>query len=241
MQEVAALARQVCRRRVRRSASWSRCRPRPCRRPLRCGFLLDRLERPDAIRDGGRRATSRRRRLANPLNPAVLRLIAEVVAHGRQAGARSASAAMPAAIPRPSGVARCGTALALGGAARFGRKGRDRPGRPRRRAGAECARDNERVRSRWRRQIRSSNTSASSSGFSDNRPSGTRQRLAGALGKNRSFVSQIANPAYPVPIPVQHLETIFEFATSRRTTGAISSRPTGGPIRDGWRLSTPPR
>ena len=44
----------------------------------------------------------------------------------------------------------------------------------------------------------------------DNRPSGTRQRLANALGKNRSFISQIANPAYPVPIPVQHLETMFE-------------------------------
>jgi len=44
----------------------------------------------------------------------------------------------------------------------------------------------------------------------DNRPSGTRQRLANALGKNRSFVSQIANPTYPVPIPAQHLETVFE-------------------------------
>ena len=44
----------------------------------------------------------------------------------------------------------------------------------------------------------------------DNRPSGTRQRLAKALGKNRSFISQIANPAYPVPIPVLHLETMFE-------------------------------
>jgi len=44
----------------------------------------------------------------------------------------------------------------------------------------------------------------------DNRPSGTRQRLARALGKNRSFISQIANPTYPVPIPVQHLETMFE-------------------------------
>jgi hypothetical protein len=44
----------------------------------------------------------------------------------------------------------------------------------------------------------------------DNRPSGTRQRLAAALGKNRSFISQIANPAYPVPIPAQHLATIFE-------------------------------
>ena len=44
----------------------------------------------------------------------------------------------------------------------------------------------------------------------DLRPSGTRQRLAGVLGKNRSFVSQIANPAYPMPIPAQHLETLFE-------------------------------
>jgi hypothetical protein len=44
----------------------------------------------------------------------------------------------------------------------------------------------------------------------DNRPSGTRQRLAGALGKNRSFVSQITNPAYATPIPARHLETIFE-------------------------------
>jgi hypothetical protein len=44
----------------------------------------------------------------------------------------------------------------------------------------------------------------------ENRPSGTRQRLAVALGKNRSFVSQIANPSYSTPIPVQHLESIFE-------------------------------
>lgn len=44
----------------------------------------------------------------------------------------------------------------------------------------------------------------------DNRPSGTRQRLASALGKNRSFVTQITNPAYQVPIPRQHLETVFE-------------------------------
>jgi len=44
----------------------------------------------------------------------------------------------------------------------------------------------------------------------DRRPSGTRQRLAAALGKNRSFVSQIASPAYPVPIPAQHVDAIFE-------------------------------
>jgi hypothetical protein len=43
----------------------------------------------------------------------------------------------------------------------------------------------------------------------DNRPSGTRQRLASALGKNRSFISQIASPSYSVPIPAQHLEAIF--------------------------------
>ena len=44
----------------------------------------------------------------------------------------------------------------------------------------------------------------------DRRPSGTRHRLAIALGKNRSFVSQISNPAYPVPIPARHLGIIFE-------------------------------
>jgi hypothetical protein len=44
----------------------------------------------------------------------------------------------------------------------------------------------------------------------DNRPSGTRGRLAVALGTNRSFVSQLVNPAYAMPIPAQHLDTIFE-------------------------------
>jgi hypothetical protein len=44
----------------------------------------------------------------------------------------------------------------------------------------------------------------------DLRPSGMRIRLAHAIGKNRSFISQISNPAYPVPIPAQHLNTIFE-------------------------------
>ncbi len=44
----------------------------------------------------------------------------------------------------------------------------------------------------------------------DNRPSGTRGRLAAALGTNRSFVSQLTNPAYPMPIPAGHLPAIFE-------------------------------
>ncbi len=44
----------------------------------------------------------------------------------------------------------------------------------------------------------------------DSRPSGMRQRLAEVLGKNRSFISQISNPAYPIPIPLQHVERIVD-------------------------------
>jgi hypothetical protein len=44
----------------------------------------------------------------------------------------------------------------------------------------------------------------------DRRPSGTRQRLADAIGKNRSFITQITNPAYSVPIPAQHLPVILD-------------------------------
>ncbi len=44
----------------------------------------------------------------------------------------------------------------------------------------------------------------------DRRPSGMRQRLALAIGKNRSFVSQISNPAYPTPIPAEHVDRILE-------------------------------
>jgi hypothetical protein len=53
----------------------------------------------------------------------------------------------------------------------------------------------------------------------ERRPSGTRQRLATALAKNRSFVSQITNPAYPTPIPLNHLASIFDlchFSPSER-------------------------
>ncbi|MFM8747774.1 MAG: hypothetical protein ACKOED_14085 [Aestuariivirga sp.] len=47
-------------------------------------------------------------------------------------------------------------------------------------------------------------------GVLERRPSGTRQRLAAALAKNRSFVSQITNPAYATPIPANHLAQVFE-------------------------------
>ena len=43
----------------------------------------------------------------------------------------------------------------------------------------------------------------------EQRPSGTRQRLAGALGKHRSFVTQISSPTYSIPIPSKHLPAIF--------------------------------
>lgn len=46
--------------------------------------------------------------------------------------------------------------------------------------------------------------------FLERRPSGLRGRLAMALGKHKSFVSQIANPAYAVPIPAGDLPIIFE-------------------------------
>ncbi len=45
--------------------------------------------------------------------------------------------------------------------------------------------------------------------YLDRRPSGLRLKIAAAIGKNRSFVSQITNPAYPIPVPARHLETIF--------------------------------
>ena len=46
-------------------------------------------------------------------------------------------------------------------------------------------------------------------GVIDQRPSGMRQRLADALGKHRSFVTQISSPAYSTPIPAKHLPQIF--------------------------------
>ncbi len=44
----------------------------------------------------------------------------------------------------------------------------------------------------------------------DSRPSGMRLKIARALGKHKSFVSQITNPAYAIPVPVRHVEKIFE-------------------------------
>jgi len=62
----------------------------------------------------------------------------------------------------------------------------------------------------------------------ERRPAGTRLRLAERLGKNRSFISQITNTKYSVPIPANHLESIFEIchflAAERESFMAAYSR-----------------
>ncbi len=67
----------------------------------------------------------------------------------------------------------------------------------------------------------------------DTRPSGTRQRLADAIGKNRSFITQITNPAYSVPIPAQHLPVILDICHITAMRGRPSSPPITPPIRAG--------
>lgn len=42
------------------------------------------------------------------------------------------------------------------------------------------------------------------------RPSGTRMKIAQALNKNKSFVSQITNPSYSTPVPAKHLSAILD-------------------------------
>jgi hypothetical protein len=68
-----------------------------------------------------------------------------------------------------------------------------------------------------------------------------RIRLAHAIGKNRSFVSQISNPAYPVPIPIQHLNTIFEVChfSPRHKTAFLKAYARAHPRRVDRLAATP--
>jgi hypothetical protein len=53
----------------------------------------------------------------------------------------------------------------------------------------------------------------------ETRPSGTRQRLADALGKHRSFITQMISPTYATPIPQRHVATLLtvcHFSTAER-------------------------
>jgi hypothetical protein len=43
----------------------------------------------------------------------------------------------------------------------------------------------------------------------DKRPSGTRLKIAAAIGRHKSFVSQIVSPANPMPLPGTHIPTIL--------------------------------
>lgn len=55
----------------------------------------------------------------------------------------------------------------------------------------------------------------------DQRPAGLRGQLAVALSKHKSFISQITNPVYRVPIPARDLQTIFDIcylSTEERET-----------------------
>lgn len=46
--------------------------------------------------------------------------------------------------------------------------------------------------------------------YIDLRPSGIRLKIADAIGKHKSFVSQITNPVYPVPVPARHVGAIMD-------------------------------
>jgi hypothetical protein len=46
-------------------------------------------------------------------------------------------------------------------------------------------------------------------GYLEKRPSGLRKRISDAIGTNRSFVSQITNPKYSVPIPSHYVHRLI--------------------------------
>ncbi|MCB9958620.1 MAG: hypothetical protein H6843_08470 [Rhodospirillaceae bacterium] len=57
--------------------------------------------------------------------------------------------------------------------------------------------------------------------YIDRRPSGTRLRIATALGTNKSFVTQIISPSYDVPLPEAHVPMIMsvcQFSEEERET-----------------------
>ena len=133
--------------------------------------------------------------LADPLNPAVLELIARTVAHGEEDGRRGQPVRRHGGGPAlRAGVARLRPrgAFRRASGARAPQGGDRRPwreARPKRDAPADAVADYKAILK----------------AVLESRPSGMRQRLAEAIGKNRSFVSQISNPSYQVPIPARHV------------------------------------
>ena len=57
--------------------------------------------------------------------------------------------------------------------------------------------------------------------YINQRPSGARMKIAAELNKNKSFVTQITNPSYSIPVPARHLDVIFDichFTVKERET-----------------------
>ena len=177
--------------------------------------LLDRLQRSDAVCDGG----GARQRCGRASEQCAPSRGAAADRSGRSASAastalRSACAAMPAAIRRRSRRCwkpACATCRSC------------RPSLPWPRRRSLALRDRLVAKAALpvpgdaEEAIRAYKTVLSA--VIDQRPSGMRQRLADALGKHRSFVTQITSPAYSTPIPSKHLPLIFSvchFSTQER-------------------------
>jgi len=46
--------------------------------------------------------------------------------------------------------------------------------------------------------------------YLDRRPSGIRKKIAAAINTHRSFISQVANPNYRVPLPAQYVPILMD-------------------------------
>ena len=69
--------------------------------------------------------------------------------------------------------------------------------------------------------------------FIERRPLGLRGRLALAPGKHKSFVSQLTNPAYGVPIPAADLPIIVDIRHLSAPSASSSWPSTARPIPSG--------
>ena len=175
--------------------------------------------------------------LADPLNPAVLELIRRTM-RARQGARRRESACAATWRPIRAMCRRC----SIAGLTEF--------------SVAPTALGAAQGGDRWSWVRNAPTTRAASSAVAEykailqdvleSRPSGMRQRLAEAIGKNRSFISQISNPSYQTPIPARHLALIFEIchfsaherAAFLRAYSRAHPRPPGAASRDAPRNAT---
>jgi len=86
------------------------------------------------------------------------------------------------------------------------------------------------------------------------RPSGTRRRMAAAFGTHPSFISQITNPGLRVPLPAQHIPSLFRtchFSAAEQAqflalygrahpAQAVAIEELAAVERDGLRIALPP-